>query len=130
MLTAARTLTPGNASPTADGRPAGVASSTDANSTTESLGTKELDGLRVAGVRTTRTAPPSEPGGKPFVSTIENWTSPDLKIIVMTQMQTSNGDRHITRLENIVRSEPSADLFQIPAGYTVRNNVPAATNIY
>jgi hypothetical protein len=130
MLTTARTLTPGNASATPDGRPAGAVSGVDANTTTESLGTKELDGLRVVGLRTTHTAPASEAGGKPYVSTVETWTSPDLKIVVMIQTQTSNGDRHITRLENIVRTEPGTELFRVPSGYTVRNNVPAASNIY
>jgi len=128
MLNTARTLTPGSSSALPDGRPAGAV--TDNAATTESLGAKEMNGLHVVGARTTRTVPTSTPGGKPYVSTVETWTSPELKIIVMMQMQTSNGDRHVTRLENIVRTEPSADLFHVPSGYTVRDNMPVASNLH
>ena len=130
MLSTARTLTPGTATATPDGKPANTTSANDTNIRTESLGTKEMDGLRVVGLRTTHTVPASTSDGKPFVSTIETWTSPNLNIIVMMQTQTSNGDRHITRLENIVRTEPGAELFRVPAGYAIRDNVPVATNIH
>jgi hypothetical protein len=128
MLGAAPTLTPGNVQASPDGRPAVAASGADPNTTAEQLGTKEINGLRVIGLRTTHTVPASTEGGKTYVSTVETWTSPDLQIVVMIQMQTSNGDRHVTRLENIIRNEPGSELFQVPPGYTVRNNVPVATN--
>ena len=131
-LNKAATLTPGNR-PTADGRPSGSvdASGTVAtNTNAESLGTKQLDGLQVVGTRTVHTNPPNGPNDKPFVSTVDTWTSPELKVIVMMEVQTSNGDHHVTRLENIVRTEPSAALFQVPADYKVRDNMPAATNIH
>lgn len=130
MLTAAPPLTPGSVPAAPDGRPAGAVSGTDTNTTTEQLGTKEMNGLHLIGLRTTRTLPASTEGGKPYVSTTETWTSLELKIIVMMQMQTSNGDRHITKLENIVRTEPSAELFRVPSGYTIRNNMPVANNIH
>jgi len=107
--------------------PGAAVSSSDAK--VEQLGSKTVDGLEVVGVRTTRTSQSSAIGGSPFVSTVETWTSPELKIVVFMQTQTSNGDRHITKLANIVRSEPSAALFQIPAGYTVRENMPMASNV-
>ena len=130
MLSSARTLTPGASSPTPDGRPAGAVSENGTNSMTESLGTKEMNGVKVFGQRTVRSIPSTTPDGKPFVTTTETWRSPELGVIVMTQVQTSNGDRHVTRLENIVRAEPNAELFRVPAGYTVRDNAPLANNIY
>jgi hypothetical protein len=48
----------------------------------------------------------------------------------MTEVQTSSGDHHVTRLENIVRTEPNASLFQVPADYKVHDNAPLATNIH
>ncbi len=126
-------LTPGSNTPSADGKPAGPASVTASsakNTQTEPLGTKEISGLQVVGVRTIHTTPPNGPGDKPFVSTVETWTSPELKVIVMTETRTSNGDRHVAKLENIVRTEPSAALFQVPSGYSVRNNMPLANNVH
>jgi hypothetical protein len=123
-------LTPGNSLPTADGRPAGAAGATDANTRTESLGTKEIAGVQVAGVRTIHTNPPNGPEDKPFVSTVDTWSSPELKVVVLTEVRTSNGDHHVTRLENIVRTEPSAALFRVPSDYKVRDNMPVATNIH
>ncbi len=122
------TLTPGSNPATADGRPAGAVNGTDTK--TESLGTKEIAGLQAVGVRTIRTTPPNGPADKPFVSTIDTWSSPELKVIVMTEVRTSNGDHHITRLENVVRTEPSAALFRVPSDYKVRDNMPMATNIH
>ncbi len=124
-------LTPG-ASPPADGRPAGATAviPPGSNATTEPLATKDMDGLQVVGLRTTHTMPPTGTDGKAFVSTVETWTSPELKIIVLMRTQTSNGDVHTIRLENIVPTEPSAALFQIPSGYAVRDNMPVATNIH
>ena len=81
-------------------------------------------------MRTIRTTPPNGSTDKPFVSTVDTWTSPELKVIVMSETRTSNGDHHVTRLENIVRTEPSAALFQVPSGYAVRDNMPMATNMY
>lgn len=132
-LNKAPILTPGSNTPTPDGRPAGttdVTASAANNTQTQSLGTKEISGLQVVGVRTIHTNPPNGPNDKPFVSTVDTWSSPELKVIVMTETYTSSGNHHVTRLENIVRSEPSAALFQVPAGYTVRDNMPLATNAH
>jgi hypothetical protein len=125
-LNKAPALTPGSNLPTADGRPAGAAGTTK----TESLGTKEIAGVQVAGLRTIHTNPPNGPDDKPFVSTVETWSSPELKVVVMTEVRTSNGDHHVTRLENIVRTEPSATLFRVPSDCKVRDNMPPATNIH
>ena len=121
-----RRLTP--ASTAAAGMPVASAAS-GVKTTVEQLGTKTMDGLQVTGVRTTHTSP-AAPGGKPFVSTVETWTSPELNIVVMMDNQTSNGDRHITKLENLVRTEPGSSLFQVPDGYSVHENTPRPSNNY
>jgi len=124
-------LTPG-ASPTADGKPAGATSVTPPGTSTktESLGVKDVDGLHLVGQRSTHTSFLPATDSKPFVSTVDTWTSPELKVVVITETTTSNGDHHLTKLENIRRIEPSAELFQIPSGYSVRDNAPMATNMY
>jgi len=124
-------LTPG-ATPTADGKPAGATGVTPPGTTmkTESLGTKEVDGLHLVGLRTTHTSFSPNTDSKPFVSTVDTWTSPELKVVVITETTTSNGDHHLTKLQNIQRTEPSAELFQVPSGYSVRDNAPMATNMY
>jgi hypothetical protein len=126
-------LVPGAVASSA-GSPMTVASTTGApiaspGATTENLGTKTIDGLQVIGQRITRTVNPGGPDSKPFVSTLETWTSPELKVVVLTETRTSNGDRHITKLTNIVRTEPNAGLFQVPAGYSVRDNAPRSSNV-
>lgn len=132
-LNKAPILTPGNNTSTADGKPAGpssAASHAPGSTKTESLGNKEIGGLKVVGLRTIHTTPPNGPGDKPFVSTVDTWTSPELNVVVLTEVQTSNGDHHVTRLENIVRTEPSASLFQVPSDYKVRDNMPLASNVH
>jgi hypothetical protein len=132
-LNKASILTPGSNTASADGRPAGAVSATAAgaaNTKTESLGTKELAGLHVVGVRTIHSNPANGSSDKPFVSTVDTWSSPELKVVVMTEVRTSNGDHHVTQLEKIVRTEPSASLFQVPSDYKVRDNMPMATNIH
>lgn len=131
-LGAAPFLTPGSSPTTSDGRPPATTAALPKGTEmkTESLGTKDIAGVRAVGLRTIRTTAPNGSNDKPFVSTIDTWTSPDLKAIVLTEVRTSSGDHHVTRLENIVRTEPSAALFQIPAGYTIRDNAPVASNIH
>lgn len=126
-------LTP--AAATSSGKPAPASTTTSsavstANSKTEELGTKTIDGLEVVGTRSTRTTQVGGSEGKAFVSTTDTWTSPDLKMVVLTETTTSNGDHHITKLTNITRTEPSPSLFQVPAGYTVRENAPIASNVH
>jgi hypothetical protein len=126
-------LTPG-ATTSGAPRPASVTSlagsTTTSDSKVEQLGTKNIDGLEVVGVRTTHTAQTAGPEGKTFVSTIETWTSPQLQVVVLMETHTSNGDRHITKLTNISRTEPEAALFKVPAGYNVRDNMPMASNVH
>ena len=131
-LGAAPVMTPGSSPATPDGRATATTAALPPGIEvkTQPLGTKDIGGLQAVGVRTIRTTAPNGSNDKPFVSTVDTWTSSDLKVIVLMDVRTSNGDHHVTRLENVVRTEPSAALFQVPSGYTVHDNAPMATNMH
>jgi hypothetical protein len=91
-----------------------------ADATTEDLGSQTMEGLLVTGVRTTRTIPAGEIGNeKPITSVTEVWTSPDLKVIVYSKRTDPRMGEQTYKLTNIVRAEPDASLFTIPADFKV-----------
>ena len=86
--------------------------------TTEDLGTETMEGLLVAGTRTTRTIPAGEIGNeKPISIVTEVWTSPDLKTIVYSKRDDPRMGEQTFKLANIVRAEPDASLFTVPADF-------------
>jgi len=89
---------------------------------TELLGTRDFDGVRADGKRTTRTIPAGAIGNeKPIAIVSERWFSPDLNVVVMTRNLDPRSGETVYRLTNIKRGEPSADLFRVPTDYKVRN---------
>jgi hypothetical protein len=91
-----------------------------ADATTEDLGSQTMEGLLVTGVRTTRTIPAGEIGNeKPITSVTEVWTSPDLKVIVYSKRTDPRMGEQTYKLTNIVRAEPDASLFTVPADFKV-----------
>ena len=88
--------------------------------TTESLGTKTIDGISAIGTRDTRTIPAGTIGNdRDLVISRETWYSPDLKLVIQsTQSDPRFGETTYT-LTNIQRSEPDPTLFQVSAGYKV-----------
>ena len=86
--------------------------------TTEDLGTETVEGLLVTGARTTRTIPAGEIGNeKPISIVTEVWTSPDLKTIVYSKRSDPRMGEQTFKLANIVRAEPDASLFTVPADF-------------
>jgi len=86
--------------------------------TTEDLGTETMEGLLVTGARTTRTIPAGEIGNeKPISIVTEVWTSPDLKTIVYSKRNDPRMGEQTFKLANIVRAEPDASLFTVPADF-------------
>jgi hypothetical protein len=86
--------------------------------TTEDLGTETMEGLLVTGTRTTRTIPAGEIGNeKPISIVTEAWTSPDLKTIVYSKRSDPRMGEQTFKLTNIVRAEPDASLFTVPADF-------------
>jgi hypothetical protein len=82
---------------------------------------KVLEGVPVEGRRNTTTIRAGAIGNDlPIVITSEEWSSPDLKVLVMTRRNDPRNGETTYRLTNIVRGEPDSSLFQVPPGFTVR----------
>jgi hypothetical protein len=88
--------------------------------TTEDLGSQMIDGVLVAGTRTTATMPVGMQGNdRPLVNTTETWTSPDLKITVLRVTTSPISGVQTFRIENLSRTAPDPILFMPPADYAV-----------
>ena len=83
-----------------------------------SLGERLIDGIDVVGTRVEHSIPAGTFGSqKPITAAVEQWFSPDLGIVVQTTRRSSIGTESLYRLEHIVRAEPDAALFSVPAEY-------------
>ena len=88
------------------------------STTTESLGTKTIEGLQVTGTRNVNTIPAGAIGNdKDILVTRETWYSPELKLVIQSTQNDPRFGETIYSLVNIQRNEPDETLFQIPAGY-------------
>ena len=86
----------------------------------ESLGTQFMEGVAVEGTRTTLTIPAGQIGNELPINVVsERWFSPDLKVLVMSRQSDPRFGETTYRLTNVSRSEPSPQLFEIPADFTV-----------
>ena len=96
---------------------------------TEPLGTKVIEGFVATGTKTTlETTGELLPNGQPTVSVTEAWFSPELQITLSSQTSDNQQGRDTMKVVNIVRSEPDSQLFQIPAGYAVKQSVLATAS--
>jgi hypothetical protein len=92
--------------------------SDQAQVSTEDLGSKTMEGIIVNGVRTTHTVPAGEIGNeKPISIVTEVWTSPDLKTVIYSKRSDPRMGEQTFQLTNIVRAEPDASLFKVPADF-------------
>lgn len=83
-----------------------------------SLGSKEIEGLRVNGERTTWTIEAGKVGNeRPIVITRDIWTSPDLMLQVQSREFDPRSGEVSYRLQNIKRGEPDAALMKLPPDY-------------
>jgi hypothetical protein len=88
---------------------------------TEKLGQRDIDGVPSEGTRTTFTIPARTLGNvNPIDIVTERWYSPDLQMAVLITRRDPRAGETTYRLVNVVRAEPPADLFEVPADYTVR----------
>jgi hypothetical protein len=86
----------------------------------ESLGTQNLEGVTADGTRVTSTLEAGAVGNdRPIQMVNERWYSKDLQMTVMTKHSDPRTGEEIFRVTNINRGEPGADLFQVPASYTL-----------
>ncbi|HZU41291.1 MAG TPA: hypothetical protein VE994_01365 [Terriglobales bacterium] len=91
----------------------------------ESLGDQVIQGLKVQGTRTTTTIPAGQMGNeRPIQIVSERWYSPDLQTTVKFVHSDPWAGETTYQLTNIIRSEPDPSLFQIPAGYAIKEGPP------
>jgi len=101
----------------------------DPNVKTESLGTQIIGGVTAQGTRITRSIPAGQIGNQaPIMITTERWYSPELQTYVMRKEVNPQFGETTFQLTNIVRAEPDASLFQVPANYTVKSGRPSTSN--
>jgi hypothetical protein len=84
----------------------------------EDLGTRNIDGFEVIGVRRSWTLAPrlGAPGPRPQVVD-ETWYSSELQMVVYEQQTNSAGSTVTITLAHLDRGEPLAELFRVPRGY-------------
>ena len=89
--------------------------------TTESLGTKSIEGVMADGTRTTSTIPAGAIGNLMPIEVVgERWYSRELQMAVLISRRDPRSGDSVYRLRNIVKAEPPQDLFTVPADYQVR----------
>jgi hypothetical protein len=87
----------------------------------EALPPRTIEGVRVEGRRMTKTIAAGAIGNEwPITLVSEEWTSPDLQVLVLTDRKDPRAGDSSYKLQRIVRGEPSATLFQVPSDYEVR----------
>ena len=87
----------------------------------EDLGTKIIEGVTAQGKRTTTTLGAGQIGNERPIETVsEVWYSPDLQTIVLSKRIDPRIGETEYKLTDIQRGEPAPSLFEVPAGYTIR----------
>jgi len=95
----------------------------------ENLGADTMEGLPVRGSRVRETYEPGALGSNRALTIVtENWYSDDLKINLLTKRTDPRFGVQTVRVTNLVRAEPEASLFALPADYRVVNETPAQQN--
>lgn len=87
---------------------------------TESLGLKSIEGVAVAGTRTTRTM--QSGSGETLVAVSEVWYSQELQMVILSESDDGQSGHSVMKVTNIVRAEPEAQLFQVPPDYTIKDS--------
>lgn len=93
----------------------------NANEVKEDLGKQVIEGVEAEGTRTTITIPAGEIGNERAIEIVsERWYSPELQLVVMTRHSDPRSGETTYKLTNINRAEQAKSLFEVPAGYTVK----------
>lgn len=100
------------------------------DSQTESLGMRQFDGVGAEGTRITTTIPAGAIGNQaPIQIVAERWYSPELRTVVASRRSDPRFGETIFRLENIVRVEPAAELFQVPEDFVIEAGRPFGAGV-
>jgi hypothetical protein len=87
---------------------------------TEKLLQQTIEGVMAEGTRVTLTIPAGEfDNEQPMVITHEEWYSPELRMIVLMKHNDPRFGETTFHLTNILRGEPSPELFQAPTNYKI-----------
>ena len=99
-----------------------VIGGSEKNAQVEELGDQMIEGVRAHGRREKRTIAAGEIGNdRPIDVSSETWISDELQTIVLSKRSDPRMGDSEYRLTNISRSEPAASLFEVPAGYTMKD---------
>jgi hypothetical protein len=91
----------------------------------ENLGDQTINGIHVTGTRVTTTIPAGSMGNEqPILVQSETWSSPELKVTVMTKHTDPWAGELKTQLTNVSNSEPDPSLFTIPSDYKIVDEKP------
>lgn len=91
------------------------------NVTTTSLGTQTINGVAATGTQLTETIPAGAIGNaQPIQVNRITWVSTDLKVPVEIKSSDPRFGTSDLEVTSIVEGEPSAALFVVPSGYTVK----------
>ena len=87
----------------------------------EPLAARTIEGVPAEGHRVTTTIAAGAVGNDlPIVVTSEEWASPDLQVLVLTERKDPRNGDSSYRLVNISRSDPDPSLFQVPSDFTIK----------
>jgi hypothetical protein len=93
-----------------------------AKATKTDLGSRDFEGVRADGKRTSYTIPAGEVGNRnPITVTSESWYSPDLQVTVYSKQSDPRTGDSIYRLANVKRIEQPLSLFRVPEDYAIRS---------
>lgn len=87
----------------------------------ESLGKQVIEGVEAEGTRTIISIPAGKIGNERQIDIVtERWFSPELQVVVYSKRSDPIAGETIYKLTNINREEPARALFEVPAGYTLK----------
>jgi hypothetical protein len=96
--------------------------------TTESIGTKTIEGVETVGTRRTWTIPTGAIGNdRALVTTEETWYASTLRLVLLSVRDDPRFGQTTYSLRNVRLTEPEKALFQIPAGYRIEDVSPPPT---
>lgn len=99
-----------------------------ANVESKSLGKRMIEGVECEGTQRTMTIPEGQIGNdRPIETVTETWRSPELQVDVVRKHVDPRFGETNYRLVNVVRAEQPRSLFEVPAGYELKE-MPAAVN--
>jgi hypothetical protein len=96
----------------------------------EQLPERTIEGVRAVGVRRTTTVAAGAIGNDlPIEIVSEEWTSPELSMLLLTERRDPRVGTSTYRVMNIIRAEPDRSLFEVPSDYTLNQTGPAGKPI-